>query len=459
MIQPSRDAGFRDAHVHLVEHGEHLEMLDLSACGSLNEAIHRLVADADRASEHDPQASSQGWIRAHGYRVEGVAERRYPLRDELDQVATDRPVVVTSFDHHACSTNTAGLSIAGVLAMDSNPTGGVIERASDGSPNGVLLESAASLIWSAEPEETPEDTSRWLLNGVADLRSNGFTEAHEMKARPPMALALKDAIQRGQLDTFKVRAYATPDVFTSVAAVLADVSAVPVGLKLFVDGTVNSKTAWMLDPFLDPIASHPNGIGNYTVEQLAQHLRETRDWGTAQKMPHGAEVAAHAIGDGAVRALLDAYDRIEAEGSGDAGVDLRIEHAQFIAETDIPRFFRRTDGSTRSRPIVASFQPCHLLPDMEAIDRLLGHVAQRAFAVREMIDAAIESDLDPADVIVFGSDTPIVPPSVQDNVQAAVHRRRAGLDPKRAVGSKQAVTQEEALALSMSRAWRGRESK
>ncbi|XOV77281.1 MAG: amidohydrolase family protein [Phycisphaerales bacterium] len=153
------------------------------------------------------------------------------------------------------------------------------------------------------------------------------------------------------------------------------------------------------------------------------------------------------MGDGAVRALLDAYEAVERQFGEEPGFTLRIEHAQFIDEADLPRFAR----AGKKRAVIASLQPCHLLTDMEAIERLVPHRAARSFPLKDLIDAAASAGRDPAEMILLGSDSPIVEPDPADNIQAAVYRRRAGMDADRAIAPEQAVTREAALGLHRSR--------
>ena len=133
-----------------------------------------------------------------------------------------------------------------------------------------------------------------------------------------------------------------------------------------------------------------------------------------------AGIAVHAIGDGAVRTVLDAVEAC-AGGTDPGGIPglnaVRIEHAQFVDETDIPRFARLG--------VVCSPQPCHLLTDIEAIERLMPHRADRAFPLRDLCNAYTESGTDPAHWVWLGSDAPVVPPDPFDNITAATLRTRA----------------------------------
>lgn len=118
---------------------------------------------------------------------------------------------------------------------------------------------------------------------------------------------------------------------------------------------------------------------------------------------------------------------------------LRIEHAQFIHPEDVTEFPKRG--------IVTSMQPCHLLPDIEALRRLTPHAIARVFPLRDLIDAAHRHGVDPAALIWLGSDAPVVPPRPADNLQAATQRRRAGMAATEAIAPEQAIDEEQALDL------------
>ncbi|HVZ94238.1 MAG TPA: amidohydrolase family protein, partial [Phycisphaerales bacterium] len=279
------------------------------------------------------------------------------------------------------------------------------------------------------------------------------TELHDMLATEGLARILLDLEHRGEL-TQRIRLYATRENFDALFAMTEPLSSrgagvPPVsstgshsaparlisgsrlisldGLKIFTDGTLNSRTAHMLHPFNDPIPDHSRGTPMMSRNDIAESI--------ALADSHGLPIAAHAIGDAAVRTTLDAIERVKPKARGQ-----RIEHAQFVDEADIPRFARLN--------VIASMQPCHLLTDIEAIERFAPRRAHRAFPLRDLIDAAKHAGHDPARLIFLGSDAPIVPPDPADNLQAAVHRRRAGMPPDRAIAPQQAITHEEAVQLS-----------
>jgi hypothetical protein len=180
------------------------------------------------------------------------------------------------------------------------------------------------------------------------------------------------------------------------------------------------------------MAGHPCGTALMTVAEIEESVR------LADSL--GCPIAAHAIGDGAVRAVLDAVERVRPRAVGQ-----RVEHAQFVDEADVPRFARLG--------VIASVQPCHLLTDIEAIRRFTPDRAERVFPLRDLIDAARSAGRDPADLVWLGSDAPIVRPDPEDNVQAAVFRRRAGMGEGEMVGARQAVSEGEVKSLSAPGRW------
>lgn len=411
----------RDAHVHLAAHGEELSCVNLSACGSCAECLEMVRAAA--------AASPEGWVRAVAARVEGWGGDRWPTARELSEAVGGRAVVVMSFDHHALVASEAALAAAGIGRDTPDPPRGVIVRdAGTGQPTGLLLEEACRGVQDAIPAPTDAQYRAHIVAGLADFAARGFVEIHDMLSTPQMARVLLDLEREGEL-AMDVRLYAMREHFDGLARDARKWKSERVrfsGLKIFTDGTLNSRTAHMLHPFADPLPGHPNGkalMSGAEIEEAVRHADAL-----------GYPIAAHAIGDGAVRATLDAIERASPSTIGQ-----RIEHAQFVDDADVARF--------AAMGVIASVQPCHLLTDIEGINRLTPDRAGRAFPLRDLVDAAVAAGFEAQELVWLGSDAPIVPPSPEDNVQAAVHRRRAGMRTGEAVGAAQAITEAEALAL------------
>lgn len=369
------------------------------------------------------------WLVGGGIRVEGWSRQVWPTATELDRACPDRACVLWSFDHHALVANSRALEAAGVTRDTPDPTNGRILRDSRGVPTGVMLEAAALRVWEALPEAGMDERRACVREAVVDLRRHGFVEIHDMKSQEWLGPVLADLSDAGELPA-KVWLYAPHDRVIEFDAAADDWQREDVWLaggKLFADGTLNSRTAWVLEPYADPLPGLPNGQAMYTVDRIAGAIQTCRELGLG--------LAVHAIGDGAVRAVLDAYETCDPDPNFDLDAGgmpaLRIEHAELIDRADVPRF--------AAMGVIASVQPCHLLTDIEALRRSLPHRLDRVFPLRELIEAGCE----PGDLLWFGSDTPIVRPDPEDSIQAAVERRRVGMAPAEAIGPGQRLSEQE----------------
>lgn len=411
----------RDAHLHLPDLGAELSCVQLAGCGSCAEALERVAA---RAAESPDGA----WVMAVGARPEGWSERAFPTAAQLDEAAGGRPVVVRSFDHHALAASSAALALAGVDGSTAQPENGHIERR-DGAPTGLLLENACELIWRVAPEQTPDQRRASVLAALRELRARGFVEVHDMLSPSWLGPLLAELADAGDPDALAVRVWLyaplervepmleASEHWTRPTVRLA-------GAKIFLDGTLNSRTAHMLEPYAEPHPDFPNGRAFFTPERL--------DAAISRADILGLPIAMHAIGDGAVRSALDAVERVRPETFG-----ARIEHCQFTHPDDAPRF--------AALSVIASMQPCHLLADVEALRRLTPDRLDRAFACRSIVEGAIAAGYAPEEILWLGSDAPIVPASVEDNLQAACARRRAGAPGSEAIAPDQAIDRELAL--------------
>lgn len=409
-------SGLREAHAHLVAHGRAASMVHLAGATSAVDAVERLGAAAAALA---PDA----WLLGTGARPESWPERDWPTLAEIDAAVPDRPSLAWCFDYHAVLLNSAGLRAVGIGDSTPDPPGGVIVRDSTRRPTGVLLESAALRAWAAVPEPTLAESREHVERALSDLAALGFAEVHDLKSQPWLGPMLADLARDGRLP-LRVHLYPLVDDLPAVAAGRRAWESDRVRLaggKVFTDGTLNSRTASMLHPFADPIPDHPRGTPMMTADEIDTAI------GVCEGL--GVGLAAHAIGDGAVRAVLDAVERVRPRACG-----VRVEHAEIVDRADVPRFARLG--------VVCSVQPCHLLADIEALRRFLPQRLDRVFPLRDLIDAGCE----PGRLLLFGSDTPIVRPDPSDSILAATARGRSGEPPEAAIAPEQAVSEAEAWA-------------
>ncbi|MEM1186642.1 MAG: amidohydrolase family protein [Planctomycetota bacterium] len=413
MVKPT---GMREAHAHVFQLGRSMSMVDLSACASQQEMLDRL-GEAAGTRPGMP-------VLAHGARPEGFADPGWPGLDALEASCAGAAVWAWCFDHHALLASRAALRAARLDEDSPDPDGGVLERDAAGLLNGVCKEAAALTVWEAAPEPSMDERVRLVRSALERLSALGFAEVHDLKAQPWLPEVVSELDRAGELACDLVL-WPLVEHLGSVAATRGEWESRRVrmgGGKIFVDGTLNSRTAWMTAPYADGSPAHPSGMALMTEAEIDRAFAACAD--------AGVPLAAHAIGDAAVRAVLDGVER------ADAGRPHRIEHAEFVDEADVERFVRL--GA------VASVQPCHLLADIEALERAVPDRLDRVLPLRDLIDAGcVPGRIDGAGV-VFGSDVPIVRADPKDSIQAAVRRTRVGCD--RVIGAGQAISEGEAWA-------------
>lgn len=390
-------------------------MCDLSATRSAGEMLEML-------SVFEPNAS--GWVLGFGARPQAWEQPDWPALTRVDAATGGRPAIVWCFDYHAMIANTAALRHAGIGPQTSIDHGRV-ELDADQHPTGVLLENAAGAMWNAVPHPSEAERSDHVAAALHHLAGLGFAEVHDLKSEAWLGPVLAELERRGRLPC-RVKLFPLVENLSGVAASRDDWVSDSVllgGGKVFTDGTLNSRTAWMLEPYADGMPDHPCGLPMMTPSEIEQAVR------TCDGL--GLPIAAHAIGDGAVRAMLDAIERVRPKTPGQ-----RIEHAELIAESDLPRF--------ASLGVVCSPQPCHLLTDIEALKRAVPDRLDRVLPLRDLIDSGLEPGRTDGPGLIFGSDVPIVRADPSDSVLAATTRKRADMGESEAISVTQSLSEDEA---------------
>lgn len=447
----SLETNLREAHAHLPLLARALSIVNLSACVSVEDVLETLRVAAVSITKDDPTGSR--WLIAQGMRVESFRNPRWPTRGELNAMlatasSPSRPVVVLSFDYHSLVANELAFAAANIHDTDPDPPAdfGVIVREVGGRgvrgvPTGLLLEGMARKVRDAIPDLAPAERAPAISLALNHLKYLGYSQVHDMLATPWLGDTLAHLHDTDNLP-LRVGLYAEVGILNDQVAAAKQYTRSGhvelLGGKIFVDGTLNARTAWMLHPFADPIPNHPRGTPLMSREQIAVAMRLCAS--------HGLGLATHAIGDGAVRAVLDAREisdeaALSRRGPATSSLSssLRIEHAEIIDEADIPRF--------HALGVIASVQPCHLLYDIEVLERQCPNRLNRVLPLRDLI----QSGLVPGTTLRFGSDAPIVRANPQDSIDAALHRKRvagsAGGPPtSAAIAPSQALTEGEAWA-------------
>jgi predicted amidohydrolase YtcJ len=406
--------GFIDAHIHFLEGGFGLSSVQLRDARTPREFVDRIAIYAATI----PPGT---WI-THGDWDHELWGGELPRRDWIDTVTTAHPVWVRRLDGHMSLANSAAMAAAGVTSATPDVEGGTIVRDERGEPTGIFKDNAESLVARVIPRASRAREDAALDAAVRYVAARGVTSVHNMGTWENLEV-FERAHTEGRLAT---RIYAAVPIHTwerlrdAIAARgTGDVWLRIGALKGFVDGSLGSHTAAMLEPFTD--APHDCGLFVNSPEDLYR-------W-TSGADRAGLHMIVHAIGDRAIRTQLDIFERVARE-NGPRDRRFRIEHAQHLTPADIPRFAQTG--------VIASMQPYHAIDDGRWAERVIGDERARwTYAFRSLLDARAR--------LAFGSDWFVAPPTPLEGIYAAVTRRT--LDGAHVEGwhPEQRITVEEAL--------------
>jgi hypothetical protein len=391
--------GFTDSHVHFPTWAVAQHEVSLDGCSSLDEALARIR-----------EASSPGrWLRGYGWRDADWTDGRAPTRADLDAVTGDRPAALISKDYHSFWLNSAALALAG---GDLEVEGGVVERDADGEPTGVIREESAWRFKDRYMQLPAEDYVDAMRAGMKLASSRGVTCVHD-KDGWLGAVGLWQRLD--ELTGLSLRVWqSVPHERLSELRALSLRSGVGSPLlrlgylKVFMDGTLGSQTAWLLDG---------SGVQITSGDELAAIVTAAAD--------AGWPVGVHAIGDRANREALDAFERTH-EIWRAAGLRQRIEHAQCLAAEDVARF--------AELGVAVSAQFSHAPSDRDLAERFWPDRLDGAYAFRSLLDAGT--------LIANGSDAPVEELDPWAGVVAGVRRT---IDERPPWRPEQALRLEQAL--------------
>jgi predicted amidohydrolase YtcJ len=413
--------GLIDAHGHVFGLGEQLSQLDLTTTTTLADAL-KVTGVYARAN---PPAADNAWLRGRGWNQEIWKLGRFPTAAELDGVVGNRPVWFERVDGHAGWASSAALKLAGITDSTPDPVGGKIMRDAKGHATGILVDGAKELVEKVLPPQS-EATGRLVLDrALAEIARVGLTTVHDAGIPIGSDMLYRDYADHGKLTA---RIYAmiggTEHDFDVLAAngplktYANDMYALR-AVKLYSDGALGSRGAALIAPYSDEPTSH--GLLFKTDAQMRAMMDKA--------MKKGYQVNVHAIGDAGNRQILDGYEE-EIGKTATAGLRHRIEHAQVVALTDIPRF--RTIG------VIPSMQPTHATSDMNMAEQRVGtERIKGAYAWRTFLKQGSR--------IACGSDFPVESPNPFYGIHAAVTRQNGANMPAAGWHKEQAMTLNEAF--------------
>lgn len=389
--------GFIDSHVHFVLFSLSLQWVDLSGARSKGEALQRINAKV----EDTPPGE---WILGGGWDHNVWEDGRcLPSRHDLDTIAPRHPVALDSKDLHSLWVNSPALQRAGITADTPDPPGGeVLREAGDRTPSGVLRETARQLVHQVQDAPSPAALRTAVLAGLRHAHRVGVTGFHDCEDEQAFVV-FQELAEKGEL-TARVYAHLAASnldaaIRTGLRTGFGNEYLRIGGLKVFADGALGSRSAYMLEPY----TGEPQNRGI-----LVTGHDELQDM-VCRAGAAGISSAIHAIGDAANRLALDVLQAARRQEPNHC-LRHRIEHVQLIHPADIPRLARLE--------VIASMQPQHATADIELVETFWrGERIAGAYAWRKIREAGAR--------LAFGSDCPVERMDPLAGIHAAVTRRRA----------------------------------
>lgn len=416
--------GFNDAHMHLA--GAGLEKMNVNLVGvkTLDEFRDRIRARVEKAEPGE-------WIVGGGWDETLWPVTVPPTRWDVDEVSNGNPVFLTRVDGHIAVANTRALQLASITVASRDPDGGKIDRDEAGTPDGILRETAQEAVRAVIPKPTHEKRRQAIELALADLASHGITSAQDNSQWEDFQI-YEELEREGKL-TARISEWLPFD--ESIEELNKKRDSHPASdnmlhtglLKGFMDGSLGSKTAALLEPYSDDPKN--SGLPQYEAAKLNAMTKE--------RVLAGYQIGFHAIGDKGVQMALDAFAEAEKAAreakvkAADDGADyrLRIEHAQVTTPQQIARF--------KELKVIASMQPNHLLTDMNWAESRLGPKrAEHSYAWAEFLRHGV--------VLAFGTDYPVEPVTPFRGIYAAL--TRTSEDGKKTYYPEQKLNSEQAIA-------------
>jgi len=415
--------GFNDAHIHFGPlDPDYIELRYTTDPSTITEKVAAQVAKSKPGQ----------LIRGGHWDHEMFRDKKWPTKELIDKVSPANPVILSRADGHSVLVNSYVLKKSGITKNTPDPPGGEIQRDSlTGEPTGILKDQAEDLIKlgdvpvSLTPEEQKAKIWEGYLLALKEAREYGVTSIqipgsadfsiYERLRNEGLLTCRIDIGEPLTGDTVKLKHY-----LELSAKYPRDSNWIRFGyLKVFVDGSMGSGTALMFEPFND--RPETSGLAMMPYEELEKMVI------TADRM--GFQIGAHAIGDKANFWALNAFEKSQAV-NGKRDSRHRIEHAQTLQQSDIPRFGQLG--------VIASMQPTHCISDKKFYEKRVGPERCRgAYVWRSLLDAGA--------ILAFGTDYQVEPINPMEGLYAAVTRKDRQGEEGDGWFPEQKLTMEEAI--------------
>lgn len=418
--------GLIEGHGHFMGMGYSLMSLDFHSITSYEEIVDMVREAVDKADPGE-WILGRGWHQSKWNNTEEFV-KGFPTHQLLSEVSPDNPVVLRHASGHAILTNAKAMEIAGVNAATDDVEGGEVIKDQDGNPTGIFNESAMGLVGKYLPENDEASDRKAFSLATKNCLENGITSFHDAGEGESIIKLFKTILQE---EGFSTRLYvmlsgsnrALLDKYCSSGPEIGvgDNFLTIRSIKLFIDGALGSSGAWLQEPYSD----RPGHYG-HAVNELS-YLQEVCEKG----IKNGFQVCTHAIGDRANNEMLDIYEKIYKENPEIKDPRFRIEHAQHLIDSDIPRF--------AELGVIPAMQAIHLSSDRPwAIDRLgEKRIIEGAYVWQKLLKSGAK--------IVNGTDVPVEPISPIQCFYASVSRKTLKGMPPGGYEPEQKMSREEAL--------------
>jgi predicted amidohydrolase YtcJ len=411
--------GFNDAHVHFLDGGFSLSSVDLRDARSGQEMARRLT-------EYVKAIPKAQWVLGGNWDHEKFPNGQLPTKEMIDAATPEHPVFINRLDGHMALANSLALKLAGITKETKDPPGGLIVRdPKSGEPTGIFKDGAEAPVERVISPKSFEEKHAAALAATRHAAQFGVTSVTDMSADKDVGL-YQYMLEQGELKTrvYAIRSIVSWETLASTgvrAAFGSDLLRIG-GLKGFADGSLGSSTALFFEPYKD----NPSTRGLLFDQMLPEGTMLAR---VQQADKANLQVMIHAIGDEANLRILDIYKAVAAQ-NGERDRRFRIEHAQHLRPSEIPRF--------RQEKVIASMQPYHEADDGRWCEKRIGpERVKGTYAFRSLLDSGAR--------LAFGSDWPVAPLNPLEGIKAAVTRQT--LDGKHPNGwlPEQKITIDEAI--------------
>lgn len=400
--------GFNDSHMHLLNYGYTLTMVDLKGHTSSLKEIKDTLSAALR--ERKENGKTEGWLKGRGWNQDSFSdEKRFPTRFDLDEVSKETPICITRACGHCCVVNSKALELMGCSRKAPGFAKGSVDTDEEGTPNGIFREDAMNLVYENMPKPTKAELKEMLLAAMKKLNACGITSCQtddftafeipyeevltayqELKEEKRLTVRIYEQAQLKDLE--ELQKFLGEGRNTGVGDELLKIGP----LKIVADGSLGSRTAYLSRAYAD--APGVRGIALVSPKELNERI------GYANA--HGMQAAVHTIGDGILDWVLSAYEKTLKEFPG-------RDHRHGLIHCQITRPEQIRKISRLGLTVYA--QPIFLDSDIRIVkDRVGEELAESSYAFHTLKDLGVH--------VSSGTDCPVESPAVLPCIQCAVTR-------------------------------------